>query len=141
MLQGFEALWELQEPSSYSLLFWYNKKTFLSYSFWFHGLVGFATKWWNSVSAFQFLSYRKDNADSNYHIQTAFILFKSPCSLAVFLHQFISSVFCIYFYTATTHNFLKNLLQTKSCAFRKLTRNLMPFKQDGTTICDWQLDH
>lgn len=29
MLQVFEALWELRDPSSYSLLFWYNKKNIL----------------------------------------------------------------------------------------------------------------
>lgn len=90
------------------------------------------------VSAFQFPSYRKDNADSKHHIQTSLILFKSPCSLAVFLQQFISSMFLPFIFTLQLHTIF--LLQTKNSAFRKLTRNLMPFKQDGTTICDWQLD-
>lgn len=129
MIQGFKALWELQQPSSILCCFDTIKKPFFSYSFWFHGLVGFAV---NGVT----VSLLLNSSPRGRIMQTVTTISRFPFFFSKGRAQcqyFYSNLFppfpCIYFYTASWTQWSEKLISNKKhCAFRELTRNLRSFK-------------
>lgn len=130
MIQGFKALWELQQPSSILCYFDRIKKTpFFSYSFWFHGLVGFAI---NGVTVCLLLnSSARGRIMQTVTTISRFLFFfsKGHAQCQYFYSNLFPAFPCVYFYTASFTQWSEKLISNKeSCAFRKLTRNLRPFK-------------
>lgn len=110
-------------------LFWYNKKPFFSYSCWFHGLVGFAI---NGVTLCLLLnSSPRGRIMLTVTTISRFLFFfsKGHAQCQYFYSNLFPAFPCVCFYTASCTQWSEKLISNKkTCAFRKLTRNLRPFK-------------
>lgn len=97
----------------YSLLFWYNKKTFFSYSFWFHGLVGFAI---NGVAVCLLLnSSPRGGIMLTVTTISRFLFFfsKGHAQCQYFYSNLFPAFPCVCFYTASCTQWSEKLISNK----------------------------